>query len=95
MFPNALAKPLIIPPAVAGVQAAAAAAALSRGSEAICVEAELIFSLDRKWKVTQAALMFSVVTFWVSARPQTKCCHECHECHEFCHRSRFDGVLLK
>lgn len=64
MFPNASAKPLIIPPAIAGEQAAAAAAAaLRRGSEAICLEDELIFSLDRKWKVMQAALMCNVVTF--------------------------------
>lgn len=80
MFPNASAKPLIIPPAIAGEQAAAAAA-LRRGSEEICLEAELIFSLDRKWKVMQAALMCNVVTFWASERPQTgevpltKCCH--------------------
>lgn len=79
MFPNASAKPLIIPPAIAGEQAAAA---LRRGSEAICLEAELIFSLDRKWKVMQAAFMFNVVTVWVWERPQTgeapliKCCHE-------------------
>lgn len=68
MFPNASAKPLIIPPAIAGEQAAAT---LRRGSEAICLEAELIFSLDRKRKVMQAALMCNIVTFCVSERPQT------------------------
>lgn len=86
MFPNASAKPLIIPPAIAGEQAAA----LSRGSEAICLEAKLIFSLDRKWKVMQAALMFNVVTFWVSAeRPQTggSTVNQMLSDH---HRSRFD-----
>lgn len=82
MFPNAPAKPLIILPAIAGEQAAA----LSGGSEAICLEAKLIFSLDRKWKVEQAALTLPRCHFLgVGETADGK--RKCLPGH---HRSRFD-----